>query len=151
MKNQYDKPKASSMTEQTETKFPRFLFFCRVAAWSYFLFTLYALFIPRPFGKAEIPAFSIIHALAFAVLGFLFELARGRFSLKVSCFLLLAYGPLSEIIQPLTGRYFDWIDILEDTIGVILGIGLAWLLKFCLERRRTKRTPLSSPGDSASG
>ncbi|MCR5359640.1 MAG: VanZ family protein [Thermoguttaceae bacterium] len=137
------------MTGQIETKHPRFLLFCRAAAWAYFLFTLYALLSPRPFGDFEIPipAFSVIHAAAFAVLGFLFELARGTFSRRIAWFSLLLYGPLTEVLQPLTGRYFEWIDIFEDTVGVALGVIAARLLILCFARRRTKGAP--APDDSA--
>ena len=139
------------MAEQIETKHPRFLLFCRAAACFYFLFTLYALLSPRPFGDFEIPipAFSIIHAASFAVLGFLFELARGTFSRRIAWFSLLLYGPLTEVLQPLTGRYFEWIDIFEDVVGVTLGVIAARLLLFCFARRRTKETSRPAPDDSA--
>ncbi len=39
----------------------------------------------------------------------------------------------------MTGRCFQWIDILEDTVGIAAGIAAARLLKSCLARREAKR------------
>ena len=128
------------MTVQNETKTPRFPFWFRIAFGAYFLFSVYALLSPSPtLLVAEIPTFSLLHAAAFAVLGFLAELARGKFSAAAAYILLLIYGPLTEIIQPMTGRCFQWIDILEDTVGIAAGIAAARLLKSCLARRKAKR------------
>ena len=130
------------MAEQNETRRPRLLFWLRIAFGAYFLFSVYALLSPRPtLVGVEIPTFSLLHAAAFAVLGFLAELAREKFSAAAAYILLLIYGPLTEIIQPLTGRCFQWIDILEDTVGIVAGIAAARLLKSCLARREAKRQP----------
>ena len=112
----------------------RFLTICRVAAAAYFIFTLYSLFSPNPFERIPIHHFSLIHAAAFFVLGFLFELARGRFPFIPVFLFLLVYGPLSEAIQPLTGRYFEWIDIIEDLVGVLLGVPAGYYLKVLLSK-----------------
>lgn len=128
------------MTEQNETKTSRLLFWFRAAFVAYFIFSVYALLSPRPtFGKVEIPTFSLLHAAAFSVLGALAELARGKFPAVAAYTLLLIYGPLTEIIQPITGRCFQWVDILEDTVGIIAGVAAAWLLKSYLARREAKR------------
>lgn len=111
-----------------------FLTITRIAAAAYFIFTLYSLFSPNPFERIPIPCFSLIHAAAFFVLGLLFELARGRFPFIVLFLFLLAYGPLSEVIQPLTGRYFEWIDIVEDLLGVLLGVPAGHYLKVFLAK-----------------
>lgn len=112
-----------------------FLTFSRIAAVAYFIFTLYALFLPNPFREhSPIYRFSLIHAAAFFVLGLLFELARGKFPFMPVFLFLLAYGPLSEVIQPLTGRYFEWIDIFEDLAGVLLGVPAGYCLKILLAK-----------------
>lgn len=114
----------------------RFLTISRIAAAAYFVFTLYALFSPNPFERVPLPIFhfSIIHAAAFFVLGLLFELARDRFPFIPVFLFLLAYGPLSEVIQPLTGRYFEWIDILEDLVGILLGVPAGHYLNLLLAK-----------------
>lgn len=112
----------------------RFLTISRIAAVAYFIFTLYALFSPKPFERIPISHFSLIHAAAFFVLGLLFELARDRFPFMPVFIFLLAYGPLSEVIQPLTGRYFEWIDIAEDLVGVLLGVPAGHYLNLLLAK-----------------
>ena len=112
----------------------RLLTVTRIAAAAYFIFTLYSLFSPNPFERLPIHHFSLIHAAAFFVLGLLFELARGRFPFVPVFLFLLAYGPLSEVIQPLTGRYFEWIDIIEDIVGILLGVPAGYYLKLLLAK-----------------
>lgn len=98
----------------------------QIAAFAYFCFTLYALFSPNPrLEKIGIPTFSLIHTAAFIVLGGVVEIGRVKFPFCFALALLLLYGPLTEFLQPLTGRYFEWMDILEDLIGVVIGVGLA--------------------------
>ena len=112
-----------------------FLTICRIVAVAYFIFTLYALFSPNPFREqSPIYRFSLVHAAAFFVLGLLFELARNRFPFMPVFLFLLVYGPLSEVIQPLTGRYFEWIDIFEDLTGVLLGVPAGHYLNVLLAK-----------------
>lgn len=108
----------------------------RTAAVCYFIFTLYALFSPHPhLERIGIPSFSVIHTVAFLVLGGIFELARGKYSFWKLYILLFLYGPLTECLQPLTGRYFEWNDILEDCLGVTAGVLIALKLKNLWSRR----------------
>lgn len=112
-----------------------FLTISRIVAVVYFVFTLYALFSPIPFKEHNlIYRFSFIHAAAFFVLGLLFELARDRIPFVPVFLFLLAYGPLSEVIQPLTGRCFEWIDIIEDLTGVLVGVPAGHYLKILLAK-----------------
>ncbi|MGI5832831.1 MAG: VanZ family protein [Thermoguttaceae bacterium] len=125
----------------------RLLTVCRIVAACYFLFTLYALFSPNPhLEKIGITTFSLIHTAAFFVLGFLFELARRRFPRRILYLLLILYGPLTEFLQPLTGRFFEWTDILEDIIGVSLGLWAACGIKaYAAKRGRGKAVRCSPP------
>ena len=112
----------------------------------YFCFTLYALFSPHPkLERIGIPNFSLIHTAAFAVLGGLVEIGRVKFSRRITWTLLLLYGPVTEILQPLTGRCFEVSDILEDLLGVLLGIGTAFLLKHCWPLRILYQQPPRQP------
>lgn len=47
---------------------------------------------------------------------------RGLYNYLALYFVLMGIG--IEIIQPLTGRYFSWMDMLANTLGVLV----AWLL-----------------------
>ena len=138
---QQDRKPGKSADTESMTPFqsnPRskslFLTICRIAAAAYFIFTLYSLFSPNPFEGIPIYRFSLIHAAAFFVLGLLFELARDRIPFIPVFLFLLAYGPLSEVIQPLTGRYFEWIDVFEDIIGILLGVPAGHYLKVLLAK-----------------
>lgn len=69
------------------------------------------------------------HLLAFAVLAVLGLWAYpGRMALLLLC--LLAYGGLIEVLQSLTpDRFAEWADLLADALGLLLGAGLASLLR----------------------
>ncbi|MBT2334936.1 VanZ family protein [Variovorax paradoxus] len=75
------------------------------------------------------------HALGFAVLGLLGQLAwPGRTAVVLT--VLLAYGGLIELLQSLTpDRVAEATDLLADWVGLLLGAGLAFLL----ERRRSNK------------
>ncbi len=107
-------------------------FYCwRVIAVGYLFFSCFMLLYPLPHKilPKDFISFSWLHFAAFAFLGFAFEMGRLRFSLLVMTVLLLLYGPITEWLQPFTGRYFEWIDIVEDTLGVLAGIGLGLGIK----------------------
>lgn len=66
------------------------------------------------------------HALAYSLLMLWFcQLYAGKARIKL-LLLLLAMGVLIEILQGMTGyRYFEFADMLANTAGVLLGLGLA--------------------------
>ncbi|MGI6400788.1 MAG: NUDIX domain-containing protein [Thermoguttaceae bacterium] len=96
-----------------------------IAAWLYFIFMCYMLFTPLP-PLAIIPEFTfdVIHFLGFLVLGALIGLARSRWSVSVWIAILIGWGVASECIQPITGRVFEYGDILEDALGTTAGLVL---------------------------
>ena len=63
------------------------------------------------------------HFSAFFVLYILLCLAYTKLDIKQKFFILLAFGMQIEIVQSfIDGRYFSILDIVADTIGIILGI-----------------------------
>lgn len=69
------------------------------------------------------------HMLAFAVLAVLGLWGYpGR--MAVLLLGLLAYGGLIEVLQSLTpDRFAEWADLLADAVGLLVGAGLASLLR----------------------
>lgn len=101
----------------------------RVVTIIYFCFLLFMLLHPDPWAflglkslGSSVGGFSVLHLLIFAVLAFGTELGRTRFPLIFWIATLLLLGPATELLQICTGRGFEWIDILEDTAGVTLGV-----------------------------
>lgn len=108
----------------------------RVGTALYFAFMLLMLLHPDPwsiFGfepKSRLArsAFSFVHVAIFICLAIGVELGRVRRSVWFWLIPLLFFGPVSELIQILTGRGFEWIDIIQDTMGVIIGTILGYML-----------------------
>jgi len=70
------------------------------------------------------------HFSAFFVLYILLSFAFKELSIRNKFFLLLAFGVQIEIVQSfIDGRYFSLLDVLADTIGIVLGIGALFLIK----------------------
>ncbi|MFK5937419.1 MAG: VanZ family protein [Sulfurimonas sp.] len=72
------------------------------------------------------------HFIAFFVLYIFMSLGYYKLSLQVKVAILLAFGLQIEIVQDLTGRsLFSGLDILADSIGVLIGIlTILYLKKF---------------------
>jgi len=63
------------------------------------------------------------HFSAFFVLYILFSLAYPYFFVWIKGVILLLFGLQIEIVQSfIDGRYFSMLDVLADTIGIMLGI-----------------------------
>lgn len=98
----------------------------------YFLFMLLMLLHPhpwtllgfRPSGRIGASALSIVHIAIFVLLALGVELGRVRLSPGVWLAALLVLGPVTETIQIFTGRGFEGLDILQDSVGVIIGTGI---------------------------
>lgn len=101
-----------------------------VAAGLYFCFMTYMLLTPLPpTGIIPKSIFSWIHFLAFALLGFLTEIAQRNRSGVLYPLLLCCWGVATEFIQPYTGRYFELIDIYQNLSGLCAGGGAAWFVR----------------------
>ena len=69
------------------------------------------------------------HMMAFVVLA---VLGRWAYPGRMAVLLLglLAYGGLIEVLQSLTpDRFAEWADLLADAVGLMVGAGLASLLR----------------------
>jgi VanZ family protein len=64
------------------------------------------------------------HFIAYFGLMFLFSQWHSGRQLKVLALAFVLMGCIIEIVQPFTGRYFSWLDIVANTTGVLV----AWLL-----------------------
>ena len=54
-------------------------------------------------------------------------------------FFFVAFGGAIELIQPFVNRYGEWLDLLANTGGVILGLLIAALLNFISSDSRFSR------------
>lgn len=67
------------------------------------------------------------HALAFAALVLPCAVARPRAAIPIALG-AIAYGGAMELIQPSFGRSAEWLDLLADAVGAVLGVLLGrWL------------------------
>lgn len=67
------------------------------------------------------------HALAFAVLVLPATVARPRAALAIAL-AAIGYGGAMELLQPSFGRTAEWLDLLADAVGAVLGVLLGrWL------------------------
>lgn len=119
-----------------KTPYRALLWTIRLGTFLYFLLMLLMLLHPDPWsllgfeprGRVLRSAFSFIHVAIFICLAIGVELGRVRHTVSFWLVLLLLFGPVSELIQTQTGRGFEWIDIVQDTMGVIIGTIIGYSL-----------------------
>lgn len=96
---------------------------------AYFIWMAYMLLTPRP----EVPpigfAVDFLHLGAFGVLGLGVGLARRRWTPAFWRVLLLLWAVNSECLQILTGRCFEYQDIGQNAVGVLLGLEAGRLVR----------------------
>ncbi len=69
------------------------------------------------------------HFIAFFTLYILLSFAYRNLSRVVRFVLLIAFGLQIEIVQELIGRsHFSTLDVLADSIGLLIGFLLIWVL-----------------------
>ena len=92
----------------------------------YWAFLTYMLLRPGV-EDLEFPVFEgmdkVVHLLIFAMLGFCFRAAFPRMKFLYYIQIMLIYGMLTEILQDEMhlGRSFEGLDLISDTIGVLIG------------------------------
>ena len=63
------------------------------------------------------------HFIAFFTLYFLLSLAYKKLSLNVKAGLLVLFGMQIELVQSfIPGRYFSLLDVVADSIGILIGV-----------------------------
>lgn len=117
------------------TNYERLRKLCVGLAWLYFFFTAYMLLHPKPpTPLVPPPLFNVVHFLAFGALGGLVGLARKRTSAWYWFGILFIWCSGSEYLQNFTGRKFEIIDIVQNTLGVATGLLVAAPVRLLLER-----------------
>ena len=76
----------------------------------------------------------LIHLIAFAALAFPFA-HTGRFGLISVLIGASVFGAIIELIQPTFNRSAELKDWIADTLGVLVGIGLALAYRHARQRR----------------
>ena len=67
------------------------------------------------------------HLIAFGILAFLATLARTRTPVWLMAAALVFYAGATEVLKGFTAsRTPDWKDLLQNLIGIALGIAVAW-------------------------
>lgn len=92
----------------------------------YFLFMAYMLLSPLP-PTSYIPdyTFSIIHFLAFTLLGLFVGFSRRRWNVWSWAVLLVIWGVGSEFLQRYTGRFCEVGDMIQNAVGSNFGLWIA--------------------------
>lgn len=94
--------------------------------------------------KPEVPpigfAIDFLHLGAFGVLGLGVGLARRNWSTGRWRALLLLWAVASECLQILTGRCFELIDILQNIVGILLGLEAGRLLRLWTRKTNVDET-----------
>ena len=78
------------------------------------------------------------HLIAFTLLGFLVELSRRKRTVFFWVGILALYAIGTEILQgllnPIFHRTFDFLDIMQDIFGILLGTGIGYCCRFLMYR-----------------
>jgi VanZ family protein len=77
--------------------------------------------LPAPINRADL----FYHGMGYLVLSTAFAMAYPQKKGIIATGLILQ-GILIEIIQPYTGRMFEFYDMLANTLGVVLGM-IIWI------------------------
>lgn len=103
---------------------------------AYFIWMAYMLLTPQPSFPKVGWGIDLRHIGAFGVLGIGVGLARRNWTARRWRVLLLFWAVGSECLQELGGRYlntgrcFEWVDIFQNVLGVLLGFEAGRLLRF---------------------
>ncbi|MDD2790599.1 MAG: VanZ family protein [Sulfurimonas sp.] len=70
------------------------------------------------------------HFAAFFVLYLLLSFSYKKLSIWFKIIVLLAFGVLIETVQYfIPGRYFSFLDVFADSLGIAIGIAAYWIYK----------------------
>jgi len=112
------------MTEEnSQTAALRWLPLWRGIGWSLILAVWVLSLMPQP--PSAPGSDKLHHLLAYFGLMLLFCQWRPRKQHAVLAIALIVMGCAIEVIQPFTGRYFSWLDMLANSSGVLIAWWLA--------------------------
>jgi VanZ family protein len=74
------------------------------------------------------------HFIAYMILVFPLALAKPK-NYKTYILLLILFGGFIEIVQPYVNRYGEWLDFLANSLGICLGIVLAFFINYLLYKK----------------
>jgi len=85
-----------------------------------------------------VPKVKYAHLITFAMLGFLVELGRCKHSMRfwISILLLCAVGTelLQWLLYPICYRCCDWVDMVNNIVGLFLGIFTGYVCRPYIKR-----------------
>ena len=87
---------------------------------------------PMPAGGSS-GSDKLYHFVAFASLAVPLPLVRPRLAIWVVLGVIV-YGGLIELIQPVVGRQAEWLDLVADTVGAVVGAMTGRQIGFCFRR-----------------
>lgn len=96
---------------------------------AYFIWMAYMLLTPQPPVPEIGSAIDFLHLGAFGALGVGVGLSRRKWSTKTWRFALLGWAVGSECLQFFTGRCFEFIDIFQNVVGILLGLEVGRLIR----------------------
>jgi len=84
------------------------------------------------------------HAIAFATLVIPASIVFSGHVAWIASAVFL-YGAAIEVVQPLVGRDAELADMAANSIGILIGIGIAWGIRTILQARRSVPSGPSDP------
>ena len=113
-----------------------------LVAWAtsvYFVWMAYMLLTPRPDVRKVTFGFDLLlmtlHLGAFGILALGVGFSRRQWSTGRWRVALLVWAVASEFLQILSGRYFEFRDIFQNVLGVLIGLETARLIRRSARRR----------------
>ena len=88
--------------------------------------------IPKPIERSDL----IYHGLAYATVCFLFLVSNERKKLWITL-CLIVQGVVIEFLQPHFNRHFEFLDMVANTVGVILAFTVFQSFKAFSSKRST--------------
>ena len=89
-------------------------------------------------GSVVVPLVNHAHLITFTLLGFLVELGRCKKSMLFWVSMLLVYAVGTDCLQwllhPICQRCFDWVDIVNNIVGVFLGTFVGYFCRPLVKR-----------------
>ena len=77
------------------------------------------------------------HFIAYAMLMLPTALRKPAHWIILGLFFILYSGAI-ELIQPFINRYGEWMDLFANSVGVICGAIIAWLINFIISTKQAK-------------